>query len=811
MMYDPKKYGFEIDELPSWMRPRPSNTDWALVATLILCLVTVWPLLVRDGIPHSPQAELHMYRIHAVSRSIEEGDLYPRWSDNFNYGYGSPLFNHLAPLPHYLGGIHAAFVQSEPFISLKVVIALAVFVGGIGTMAFVRQRSGPLAGVFAVLVFLFSPYILITEPYLRTDIGVLWAVAIFPGVLWAVERVLNHGKGRDVMGLAFASGLLLIADNSLSPLLFALAAGWFIWRCLLVAGKCNWGLAILSFLSGLGLSGFYTIPVLLERDAMRWVPLDTYPYTRDLSNLLAVYPPFDQSLFNPLPTLHLGLGVAILGAAGFGGLMIETSLRLLNHLRRKSTVSPPFTTARLSHLASTFYFGFIALGAFMALNAVEALIWDGQERFEALKPEDLLGVITVCGAILSAQLVELIERYLRHISRRVIGLLMILPVVFYPALNTLYTPDFYQVNVPVTNNDQLELEQRGHALGTIRTGYFLPDDVEELPQPSDLLQQLDDLSRIDKVAREGLSGSARVEIGPHGPISDEFTIENQHEQTLTVLTFYYPGWEAERNDRPTEVYISSPEGFIQVPLPTGRNEIELRFRNTPERQWGWLVSAIALVLGLSLGYGLESRREKTYAEAVLDPRWLRLKRDRHILITGIVLIALAITLTIRLNPSLVTFESPPSTIPSRASSLEFYVEGGIGFLGYDVDNDRVSTDDTLVVDTFWRANQPNLPDFQVSVLLIQIDNSAVVYEQRYRHISTWPSNRWPTSGYIIAQYPIQLPESLAPGQYQVALEVRKCDRIDLQPCKNIAPQPAFGLEQAVNRIVLPPPITIRKP
>src|SRR5216683_752529 len=102
-----------LDDLPMWMRPRRFAPDWGLLIVLGFSLILIAPLVLRPGLPQDTDAELNEYRSLEVARLVQSGTLYSRWAPDFNEEYGSPLFNYLAPLPHYLAGYHQAITETD--------------------------------------------------------------------------------------------------------------------------------------------------------------------------------------------------------------------------------------------------------------------------------------------------------------------------------------------------------------------------------------------------------------------------------------------------------------------------------------------------------------------------------------------------------------------------------------------------------------------------------------------------------------------------------------------------------------------------
>lgn len=790
-MYDPQDYELQIDDIPTWMRPRHRGIDWALLAVVLLCLVISAPLITRTGLPASPEAELEMYRIMEVSQSLEAGVLYPRWAADFNYGYGSPVFNYLAPLPHYLGGLYVTLTQELPYDALKVMLVLPIFILGLSTFGFVRRYWGELAGVVAAAVVLFAPFTSIMTPYLATNPGALWVLALFAASLYALDRAFGLGKGRDLVLLGLASGGLLLADTALSPLLFGFLVAWGGLVGLFNFRQVYWNVPLIGLLCGVGLAAFYLLPAYVERNDIRWQALSSYPDAFDTSSLFAALPPFDRATFNPLPMPYLGVATWLLAVLGGGWWAMEIALfwRGISHQTRHQ-------------LSAALFFVLAAVGLAIMMRSPRSSWWAASRNFAALRPVDLLGPLAFCCAVLAAQVVVIIETYLQHISRRMVAIGIVVVILGVSAANGLYVPDFVEVQGAVTSNRHLTLEVRGYALGTLRDGHLLPADVEQLPSPS---RSLGDIERIDKLDRQSILPNTPVTIVSHGVIRDEFVIDSPGAQEITILTFNFPGWQAERNGRPIAIGSLAPAGLIRIPLQDGDNEIDLRFRNTPVRTLSWWITGGTLGI-LILGSYFGERRTRELTSDTMNLLQLRRLHERQILAGAFTLALALLCVMVRIDPDWVTHQTATRAIPSGVTVLNRIVENSVSFLGYQLDKTAFKAGETVYLDTYWQANYPNLDNFQIELQLMR--DGEVIQRQAYRHLASWPSKLWPLQKYVVGNYAIALPD--APGTYQISLQIGECERTDLAPCDTIRPRSISDFQGTIdNRIVLPQTITVR--
>ena len=803
-MYDPEEYGLDTQDVPTWMRPRLRGIDWTLLATIALCLAIAWPLIIRNGIPRSPEAEPQLYRILAMSESLQSGNLYPRWTAQFNYGYGSPIFNHIAPLPYYLGGAYVSLTRDGPQVSLKVMMISAIFMAGISMMSFVRRRWGDFAGLFATTILLFSPYVALIGSYLEIDISAMWALALFATTLWMLDRALVDGRGRDFILLALASGALLVADTALSPLFFALGALWALWVIVFNFRVVHWKLSIWGLISGIGISVFYQLPAIVEKDAMRWEPTQTYPTNIDLSQLFQPMRQLDQSAFNPIPIPQLGIATWILAITGAFWLlgMIGVAWRK----RLQSTRTP--IISMVPQINAVVFFIPVVVLMIMAMQSPDSSLWSAKNNFEAIHPEDLLGGLTLCCAIVAAQTMVMIETILRHFVRRTAAIVIIVVIAMFSAANGLYTPKFAPIQRNVSAIQNFNTEVRGHALGTFREGRFLPRNVNELPRLTNVPFNANNPDQIDIIEPQSL----RLDIISQSETSHSLLIESRGESVVTILSFNYPGWEAIQDKQQIPIHSTQPEGLINIPLREGTNELVLQFSDTPIRRNSWLISGGMLASTLLLGLWLE-RRQPPRVPPMVNPLIASKRRERQVLsiITSAVFVGLCIF--VRLRPEIISTQTLEGNVPSDATTFGRIIQGGVSVLGYDFNSPTtIDSGQSLLFDVFWHANSPNLPgDYQIDLFLVKADdNEQIVSHIQYRHIATVPTKVWLPQGYIVGQYLMRIPEDTPAGQYQVALQVGSCDRIDLIPCKNPDPHDVYTLQGPIGKqVVLPTLIKVQ--
>ena len=173
--------------------------DVYLLAVIGLSLFTLIPLLSNIGLPNGSDVLYHTYRVGEMDRSWVHGVLFPRWAEGLYYGYGSPLFHFYASLTYTITSVLLRLFDFTALDALRAVIVGCMVAGSVGMYAFMKARVGRLAGVLSAVTFIYSPYILYTEPYARGTYPELLALCWFPFILWRFDRFLSYPNAQEIL------------------------------------------------------------------------------------------------------------------------------------------------------------------------------------------------------------------------------------------------------------------------------------------------------------------------------------------------------------------------------------------------------------------------------------------------------------------------------------------------------------------------------------------------------------------------------------------------------------------------------------
>src|SRR5437588_11810774 len=69
---------------------------------VVLCALLVGMPLLQGKLTSGHDAGEYSVRLAEFERVFRDGDLFPRWAPDVDFGYGSPIFVFLPPLVYYL-------------------------------------------------------------------------------------------------------------------------------------------------------------------------------------------------------------------------------------------------------------------------------------------------------------------------------------------------------------------------------------------------------------------------------------------------------------------------------------------------------------------------------------------------------------------------------------------------------------------------------------------------------------------------------------------------------------------------------------
>lgn len=787
--------GMEYDDLPVWMLDTRRGIDWPFLFVIILCVLIAWPLLSHESVPYTLAYRQMTDRTIEMTESLQTGVLYPRWAPNFNYGYGSPIWNYLAPLPHYVSSLHRVLVEATPTASVKSVILFGVILNSISLFSYARRRWNTYAGLLSSILLVLSPQLALNSIYLEGDVARIWATGSFFMALWSFDRLLRAYWRWDFLISVTAFVMMLTSHVPLNGLLLVLFSGWLLWRLVVVrdAPIGRWRYAIAAVALGIGAASFYWLPAMAEFRYVKWWPVPANRLGTDapisLAALLAYPEPLDMSAANPAALQTLG---PLIWLGAIGGLFFQWAWRW------RSTPSFPGSAPRgdalqwrithlINHLPAsqieTIYFTIVTIGLVILANPLGEDVWAQQPVWPSLCTQDILLLLTGLVAVLAAPIGTAFESIRGLYIRSAAWCALLLAVGFY-AVPYLTRPDGPSVERGRDTIDVLRDELRGYHAASQTTGWLAPDTVFKLPEPSLSLVTSYENRLIDKVQRVGLP-AVRVEIVEHTPRRDRLLLEAPDtidSVEVTLHTYNFPGWRVVVNGQEVKTDPNAP--FVTFEVKGGRNEVNVVFGTTFVRSGAWIITFLAGMLAVVVASRMKSGIDSGHS--------LSLKYGGSLdLLPGLVVIVLVVALGPAWSADRFHQRSSPGFVLISETPYALALQG-VDFLGYDMERKELDPNDAFHITLYWRAFQPDLADYQVNVWLESVADDSRQYPLvRRRHPGLIPSSewfRWPLlETYFRDPYYLKLPNSLPTGNYRVVVQLGVCSQRNLFPCDEVNP------------------------
>lgn len=534
---------------------------------------------------------VHGARIAEMTRALQDGHFPVRWSKNFGYGYGMPLFEFYAPLPYYFGAVVYWLTQNLLF-SVKLLWLLPNIITFIGTYLFARRHVGRLGGVIAAVLFVLAPYRAVNL-YVRGAISEVWAMSFFPVILYGIDSYLIQKSKSDWSTMVWGWTGLFLSHNLMTLFFVPFGITYAVVRTIFTVEKKNWvkkfsGL-LGYFLLSIGVASFYIFPAFLEKN-----------YTQVDEKILSGYFHYSQhflyirqfvqenwkyggSHWGPVDDMSYFLGYGQI-------LLLALSLVLLaRYLFRTITTT---SATKKNHQFKTilkyslFYF---FLGSVLFLSVQKSqFIWDNISLLQVAQfPWRFLALSALFIAIIGSFSFNLIEK----VSIRLLLSVCVLILLGVSSWKY-FAPEFYL-------DDAESLYYSSEQRIQEEMSETLPDYISKSLTIEQRVPEL----RVEVVGLEEERRQRDVLVDRTHEILVRTNLSS--ERLLRFHVSDFPGWTASIDGNQV-THDTKAEGFIEVSVPPGEHLTGLQLNSTPVRRTADLVSLVSVLL---LGYLLVSFKD----------------------------------------------------------------------------------------------------------------------------------------------------------------------------------------------------------
>lgn len=743
--------------------------------------------LFSPTLTRSADGLLHLYRLVQLDALWRDGIFFARWMPDLAYGYGLPLFNYYAPLVYYLTAPVHLFGIPFP-LALNLSLASALFVGAVGMFYFTRalieqtrrifdaqenretkcfENPSGLAALIAALAFLYAPYILFNALQ-RANLAEQWALAFTPFALWRFFELTRktHALNWSLAVISFAAVML---SHNVTSFLFAPLLLWFTLACILSFGVRERLLrgvdvsrftflapfsSLLSplsaFLCALALSSFFWLPALVERDfaqIARVIVTPDFDYRFNFvpfGELISLLPRADTGRLNPSFPAALGIFQILFASVGI--------VFLLRHFRSRRAL-PLLTLACAA-------FGFIAL-----MLSFSQPIWDSVSLLSFVQlPMRVRGLVALCLAPFAGIFIfALPTRW------RIVGACIAILTLAASALPLLYPRYARDVPLNPTRTDMFAYEQATGAFGTTSFGEYLPVWVQNLPNTSPFQENY---ARGEIPNRFVIPEGVTLCGADIAPLKQTLCASANNSWQLLFRAFYFPGWRATLDGRAIEMSATPRTGLISIHVPaSGLITVEY-VGTTIERAAGWISLVSALVVSGIFAFGIfQSTRAANSLQRETEVRdenshaTLGSRMGLALGITALVLVACKFFYVDRVsNPFVAHYDG--ARVEDIAQPLQIEFGEQLQLLGYAVTASEIARGDTLRVTLYLRA-RPALDTNLSTFVHLTAPDGFVVAQKDNLHPAHLPTMRWDVDAYAADEHPLEIPNTLAPGVYEL--------------------------------------------
>lgn len=554
-------------------------------------------------------------RIAEMADMIASAQFPPRWSANFGYGFGMPLFNFYAPLPYILGALLYFFSHNLIFV-IKALYLIINFFTMLGSYKLGKRIGGRAAGLALAAIFTLAPYRALLL-FVRGALSEAMAITFFP---WAMLAVINLQKQVSKTSqhyknylLLFFSLLGIVLSHNLSALMFIPLLLLF---ALLTSQKKQRSRIFFTFvLAGLS-SSFYILPIFFEQNLTRVNAIftDYFDYRLHFVYIRQLFWDnwaYGGSAWGTADDISFFLGYGQLLAIitliliMLNKLYLAFAAKLRNKEYKKLLFNQPF-----KNLLIVFVFFIITL--FLTLQKSQ-LLWSVLPVFTYLQfPWRWFGASFFFLATSFAAGLFLIKKFhIRYLLVLLITLVTLTNFRYFRAEKIIDNPEDYYTDQKIGIAGEISKILPDYIPLQMADQKLLAEFNQQHPEPTVWLEKEDTaLSNNDNKSDANNMSDIKIidaQLEKKQSQREIWSFNLEEEQLVNFKIANFPGWRAKVNGQNTEVLSSPNLGNIQLALPAGELEVELYFTENKLRLIADCLSLCGLLAFFIWQYSLQKK------------------------------------------------------------------------------------------------------------------------------------------------------------------------------------------------------------
>lgn len=235
-------------------------------ALLIILVLPTFNFLIKPGVYWNMHDDMQMLRLLEMDKCFKDGQIPCRWTPDLGFGYGYPLFNFYPPLPSAVAQVFHWLGFSYMY-SIKASAMLLILFSALAMYLLAKELTNPIGGFLASIFYTYAPYRAVNI-FVRGAFNEAWASLFFPLIFYFSKKLITAPqKINHLILLALSWAGLLLSHNPMALTFTLFFAPWCLYWYLVTYKKFTLKPILKLFLASLlalGLSAFFTLPVLLE-------------------------------------------------------------------------------------------------------------------------------------------------------------------------------------------------------------------------------------------------------------------------------------------------------------------------------------------------------------------------------------------------------------------------------------------------------------------------------------------------------------------------------------------------------------------
>lgn len=556
-----------------------------LVSCLLfaMCLFAILPLF------HSGYFTMHddeqIGRLQQMFLVLSQGQIPPRWIPDLGFGFGYPLFNFYPPLVYYVGSLFH-LIGFSFITSTKIVFGLGFFLSAGAMFLWVKKHYGIIPGFFASLLYTYAPYHSV-DGYVRGALSEFFSWIFVPLIFLSLDLIFERKEKRYIVVLGVSFGLLMLSHTLVMLQLGPLLLLYIIFLLFQRKNRKRQSVIymILGFVLGLGLTAYFWIPSLLEK---QYTLVDAI-----LTKELASY------------AIHFVCPIQLWsGPWGYGGSVagcVDGLSFQIGKIQAVVSVIGVFISTLFilkKNILPSVFISVLFLCSILLTLPVSKPLWDIARPFWYIQfPWRYLLFVAVFSSFLGGFIISIIEDRLGKIVA--IGVVVILSGLASFQVRNYFQPQSYR---QVTDKDMTSQFQLQQYISSLSYEYVPKEEPTQLsiqkttelvipqygggnvvssfgsPWPNEKIKELENLSYLKKY---------------------EVTVYNTklyHSAIFQVNSYMFPGWTVYVDGKKDTHLIDNYFHLIQVELPVGKHTVVAIFENTPVRMLANVLSIVTIVV-----------------------------------------------------------------------------------------------------------------------------------------------------------------------------------------------------------------------